>query len=94
MHHAATGATQGPIRGVVEDVADVRARADAASSRLAAAEECLRDAVDKLPVHELITHDDVDEDTGEYRTHDEHPSDCKACLWIERARAFLAGGKP
>lgn len=30
MHHAATGAIQGPIRGVVEDVADVRSRLAAA----------------------------------------------------------------
>lgn len=38
MHHAATGAVSGPARGVVEDVADVRARmldAEAKAERLA-----------------------------------------------------------
>ncbi|WP_405195160.1 hypothetical protein [Streptomyces anulatus] len=39
MHEAATGRTgMGPIRGVVEDVADVRARAEKAEKALAAAE--------------------------------------------------------
>lgn len=39
MHHAATGAVTGPERGVVGDVADVRARMLAAEPRAAAAEK-------------------------------------------------------
>ena len=35
MHHAATGSVTGPIRGVVEDVADISARLAAAESRAA-----------------------------------------------------------
>lgn len=34
-HHAATGSVTGPIRGVVEDVADISARLAAAESRAA-----------------------------------------------------------
>ena len=42
MHHAATGAVTGPIRGVVEDVADISARLAAAESRAARLEEKVR----------------------------------------------------
>lgn len=41
MHHAATGSVTGPIRGVVEDVADISARLAAAESRAARLAEAL-----------------------------------------------------
>ena len=41
MHHAATGAVTGPARGVVEDVAGVRARLLAAEARAARLAEAL-----------------------------------------------------
>lgn len=44
MHHAATGAVTGPARGVVEDVAGVRARLLAAESRAERLAEALRHA--------------------------------------------------
>ncbi|MFD3790797.1 hypothetical protein [Streptomyces cyaneofuscatus] len=54
MHEAATGRTgMGPIRGVVEDVADVRARAEQAEQALAEAERRIGilDAVDAGRAH-------------------------------------------
>jgi len=45
MHHAATGAVTGPARGVVEDVADVRARLLAAESRASSLSRELLDAM-------------------------------------------------
>ena len=43
MHHAATGAVTGPARGVVEDVAGVRARLLAAESRAERLDAALRE---------------------------------------------------
>lgn len=41
MHAAAVGAVRGPIRGVVEDIADLRERAERAEAQLAEAREQL-----------------------------------------------------
>lgn len=43
MHHAATGAVTGPARGVVEDVADVRARSLVAEAKAERLESAMRE---------------------------------------------------
>ncbi len=69
MHHAARGAVTGPARGVVEDVAGVRARLLAAESRAERLEAALRASVvamkrwsaeeDGLPVAPIGAHEAV-----------------------------------
>ena len=48
MHHAATGAVSGPARGVVEDVADVRARMLAGEAKAEWLAEALRHCAREL----------------------------------------------
>lgn len=48
MHHAATGAVSGPARGVVEDVADVRARMLAGEAKAERLAEALRHCAREL----------------------------------------------
>ena len=46
MHAAAIGQAVGPIRGVVEDVTDVRLESDALAAKLATLTECAKRLVD------------------------------------------------